>query len=142
MRFYLRKKRQPPAVIIVALIDVLIVVMIFLMVTTSFKQPQFILKLTLPESTQAIKAGTSEAPPLVISIEGDGNYRVGPDARPVTLDQVKKELMAEVAKNPQLKLTLTIDNKGPWGRVVKVMDAAKDANIKNIVTSVRQAAQP
>ena len=141
MRFYLRKKRQPPAVIIVALIDVLIVVLIFLMVTTSFKQPQFILKLTLPESSQAVKAGASDAPPLVISIESDGNYRLGPDARPVTLEQVKNELTAEVAKNPQLKLTLSIDNKGPWGRVVKVMDAAREANIKNLVTSVRQAPQ-
>jgi biopolymer transport protein ExbD len=142
MKFYLRKKRQPPAVIIVALIDVLIVVLIFLMVTTSFKQPQFILKLALPESSQATKAGATETPPVVVSIEEDGNYRFGPEARPVTLEQLGRELVAAATKDPQLKLTLTIDNKGPWGRVIKVMDAAKEANIKNIVTSVKKSAAP
>jgi biopolymer transport protein ExbD len=141
MRFYHRKRRQPPAVIIVAMIDVLIVVLIFLMVTTSFKQPQYVLKLTLPESTQAVKTGATDTPPLVVSIEGDGNYRIGPEARPATLDQVKTELAAQVAKNPQLKLMLSVDSKGPWGRVVKVWDAAKEANIKSLVTSVREAPQ-
>jgi biopolymer transport protein ExbD len=140
MRFYLRKKRQPPAVIIVALIDVLIVVLIFLMVTTSFKQPQFILKLALPESSQATKAGAAENAPLVVSIEEDGNFRFGPDAKPVTIDQLKKGLQAELAKNPQTKLSLSIDKKGPWGRIIQVMDAAKEANVKNITTSVKQAA--
>src|SRR5271169_3302778 len=117
MRFYLRKKRQPPAVIIVALIDVLIVVLIFLMATSTFKQPQFILKLALPESSQATKAGASENPPLVISMEADGGLRFGPEAKPVTLDRLRQELKAEVARNPQLNLTLSIDTKSPWGQV-------------------------
>jgi biopolymer transport protein ExbD len=142
MRFYLRKRRQPPAVIIVALIDVLIVVLIFLMVTTSFKQPQYVMKLKLPESSQAVKTGATEAPPLVVTIESDGNYRIGSEARPVTLEQLKSALVAEARKNPQLKLTLTIDTKGPWGRVVKAMDAAREANIKNLVTSALPEARP
>ena len=65
MRFYLRKKRQPPAVIIVALIDVLIVVLIFLMVTTTFRKPMASLRLALPESSHATKAGANENAPLM-----------------------------------------------------------------------------
>src|SRR5579872_1244309 len=139
MRFFIRKRRQPPAVIIVALIDVLIVVLIFLMVTTTFKKPPpASLKLALPESTQALKAGASEAPPLVVAIEGDGNIRFGPDARAVTLDRLK-ELLVEAARDPQLKLTLNADKKAPFGQIVKVMDAAKEAKIKIVSAFVKQA---
>ncbi|MDB6112474.1 MAG: exbD [Pedosphaera sp.] len=142
MRFYLRKKRQPPAVIIVALIDVLIVVLIFLMVTTTFKKAQPALKLALPESSQATKSGVSENPPLVVIIEEDGNLRLGPEAKPVTVDRLKSELLAEIGKNPQLKLTLNADKKAPFGQIVKVMDAAKEAKIKTISAFTKQSGQP
>ncbi|HWF18559.1 MAG TPA: biopolymer transporter ExbD [Verrucomicrobiae bacterium] len=132
MRFFIRKRRQPPAVIIVALIDVLIVVLIFLMVTTTFKKPQPSLKLALPESSHSTKTGASEAPPLVVSIEENGVLHFGPDAKPYTPDDLKKELIAASTKNPQLKLTLRADTKAPFGRIVKVMDIAKEANIKMV----------
>ena len=132
MRFYLRKRRQPPAVIIVALIDVLIVVLIFLLVTTTFKKPQSSLQLALPESTQAKKAGANENAPLLVSIEATGSLRFGPEATPVTLDRLKKELVAASSTNAQVKLTVSADKDAPWGQIVKVMDAAKEANIKSI----------
>lgn len=140
MRFYLRKRRQPPAVIIVALIDVLIVVLIFLLVTTTFKKPQTSLRLALPESTQATKAGANENAPLVVSIEASGGLRLGPEARPVTVDQLKAELLALGGKNPELKLTVSADKNAPWGQIVKVMDAAREAKIKNISAFTKPAA--
>src|SRR5438067_7649099 len=97
MRFYIRKRRQAPAVIIVALIDILIVLLIFLMVTTAFKQ-QPALKIALPEASQAQRSGAQESPPLVLTIDPQGNYRLGPKGRPVTLDQFRADLIAEVAK--------------------------------------------
>lgn len=141
MRFYTRQKRQPPGVIIVALIDVLIVVLIFLMVTTTFKKPQPSLRMVLPESSQATKAGASEAPPLVIYIEETGNIRLGPNAMPVTVDRLKTELLAEMAKNPELKVALSADKKAPFGQIVRVMDAAKEAKIKSINAFIKPASQ-
>jgi biopolymer transport protein ExbD len=138
MRFFIRKKRQPPAVIIVAMIDVLIVVLIFLMVTTTFKKPQQTLKIALPESTHATKAGVSEHPPLLLSIEASGNLRYGADAIPVTLDRLTSDLKAEVATNPAVKLTLSADKNAPVGQVVKVMDIAKDIGIKGVTIFTRQ----
>src|SRR5215468_4672031 len=99
MRFYARKRRQAPAVIIVALIDVLIVLLIFLMVTTTFKH-QPALRLALPESSQAQKAGANENAPLIVSIDAQGNLRVGQEARPVTVDQLKAQLASEAEKKP------------------------------------------
>jgi biopolymer transport protein ExbD len=114
----------------VALIDILIVLLIFLMVTTTFKQ-QPALKLALPESTQAKRAGAQESVPLVISIDPKGNLRVGPDAKPVTADRLKQELIAALSANPALRVAISADKAAPFGQIVKVMDAAKEAKISD-----------
>ncbi len=130
MRFFVRKRRPTPTVIIVALIDILIVLLIFLMVTTTFKQ-QPALRLALPESTQATKSGANEAAPLVISVDAQGNLRLGADALPVTLDRFKAQLIAEVGRRPDLKLAIDADRSAPIGQVVKIMDATKEAGLKS-----------
>ena len=142
MRFFPKQRRRPPAIIIVALIDILIVLLIFLMVTTTFKQ-QPALKLALPESSQAVKTGASEDAPLIVSIDPGGNLRLGTDARPVTLDKLREELVASVTKNPDLRLAISADKTAPWGQVVRVMDAAKEARIKTgkVNAFMREAAK-
>jgi len=142
MRFRIQKKNQQPAVIIVALIDVLIVVLIFLMVTTTFKKPQPALKLALPESSQAKKAGASDSPPLMVYIEESGNLRFGKDAEPVTLDKLKSELLDAVAKNPQTKLALSADKKAPFGTIIRVMDIAKEVKITSGISAFTKQAGP
>ena len=130
MRFHVHKRRAAPTVIIVALIDVLIVLLIFLMVTTTFKQQQS-LRLSLPESSQAQKAGTSENPPLVVSIDANGIYYVDKSAR--TYEQIQEALRDGVGKNPNLVLAINADEKAPWGKIVKLKDAAGAARIKSMV---------
>jgi biopolymer transport protein ExbD len=141
MRFLTHKRRTAPAVIIVALIDVLIVLVIFLLVTTTFKQ-QPALHLTLPESTQALKSGVNENPPLVVNIDAQGMYRVGPEALPVTPDQLSGYLRAAVQKDPQTKLAVRADKNAPWGQIVSVMDAASAAHIKILSAFTKQAGKP
>jgi biopolymer transport protein ExbD len=139
MRFLVRKHRNTPAVIIVALVDVLIVLLIFLMVTTTFKQ-QSALKLTLPESAQAKKSGADEKLPLEVSIDTNGVYYL--DKLPKTFEQLKSELVSRAAKNPQLVLAINADEKAPWGKVVKIRDAAAEAKIKTLVAYTREPAKP
>src|SRR5688572_18963277 len=127
MRFYTRKRKQTPTIIVVALIDVLIVLLIFLMVTTTFKQ-QPALKLALPESTQAQKTGASEDVPLIVSVDPQGNLRLGNEGEglPVTVDALRAELIKRAEKNPELKLAIRADKVAPWGQIVRIMDAAKE----------------
>jgi biopolymer transport protein ExbD len=139
MRFLVRKRKTAPAVIIVALIDVLIVLVIFLLVTTTFKQ-QSALKLALPESSQAKKAGANENPPLVVSIDANGIYYL--DKLPKTFEQMQSELIAQAAKNPQLVLAINADEKAPWGKIVKVRDAAAKAKIKKLIAYTKETAKP
>jgi len=125
MQFTTRKRRQAPSVIIVSLIDVLIVVLIFLIVTTTFKQ-QPNLKLALPESRQQ-KPGAAENS-IVVTVSKQGPLYLRSD--PVTLDTLQKRLIDAVHANPETTLAIRADTEAPWGQVVKVMDAAKAANIK------------
>src|SRR5437763_5941759 len=140
MRFVTRERRQPPAIIIVALIDILIVLLIFLMVTTTFKQ-QPALKLALPESSQAQKTGAHDNAPLVVTIDSAGLLRVGTEMSAVTLEKFAEQLIAAVAKDPDLRLAISADTVAPWGKVVKVMDAAKQAKVKqgNVSAFMKEA---
>ncbi len=140
MRFIVRKRRQPPAIIIVALIDILIVLLIFLMVTTAFKQ-QPALKLALPESSQSQKSGAQEHPPLVVTIDPTGNLRLGPEGKPVTVERLKEELRTAISTTPDLRLAISADKGAPWGQIVKVMDAAKEAGIKTVNAFTKEAAK-
>ena len=141
MRFLIRKRRTAPGVIIVALIDVLIVLVIFLLVTTTFKQ-QPSLRLQLPESKQALNPGANENPPLVVIIESNGTVRLGREGLPILIDQLQSQLASQAAKNPNLKLAVQADKNAPWGRMVKVMDAAHAANITNMSAFTKEAGKP
>jgi len=129
MRFYTRKRKTAPTVIIVALIDVLIVMLIFLMVTTTFKQ-QPAVKLALPESSQTTKSGADEDAPLIVTVDQEGNLRLGDDSLPVTTERLRSELVSRAEQNPALRLAISADKAAPFGQIIKIMDAAKEAQIK------------
>jgi biopolymer transport protein ExbD len=130
----LRKRRNPPAVIIVALIDVLMVVLIFLMVASTFKhQPS--LRLALPESSQA-KTATDVGDMLIVTIGKDAPH-LFLGSLPVTYEKLQAELTASAKRNPQLRLAIRADEQAPFGEVVKVMDAAKEAGIKTVNAQTR-----
>jgi len=136
MRFHVRRRRHTPTIIIVALIDVLIVLLIFLMVTTTFKQ-QPSLKLVLPDSSQAAKEGASEHQPLLVSIDKDGGLRLGAtDKLPVTIEQLKSQLIGQLAKDSELKVSVSADKAAPWGTIVKVMDVTKEVKVKSVTFAV------
>jgi biopolymer transport protein ExbD len=139
MHFYVRKRRNTPAVIIVALIDVLVVLVIFLLVTTTFKQ-QAALKVQLPDSAESKKPGANENPPFIVSIDTNGVYYV--EKMPVTFQQLEDQLKARVAKNPNLALAINADENAPWGKVVKLRDAAAAANVKSLVAFTKQPGKP
>jgi biopolymer transport protein ExbD len=115
--------------------------LIFLMVTTTFKQ-QPALKLVLPESSQAQKTGANETPPLVVSIDPKGILRIDSGATPVTVERLKEELLARVAKTPGLQLAISADTAAPFGVIVKVMDAAREAKIKMVNAFTKEAGKP
>lgn len=133
MEFFPRRKKSPPAVIIVALIDVLIVVLIFLLVTTTFKQTPA-LKLTLPESSQGNREGSSDLAPVMVTIAKDGTVYLGANSTPVGFDALQREIAGLVRANPQVRVAVEPDTDATTGVFVKVMDAIRAAGVKSGLT--------
>jgi biopolymer transport protein ExbD len=127
MQFTSGKRRGAPSVIIVSLIDVLIVVLIFLVLTTTYKQ-QPAVKLALPESKQQKDVAHDNAQTFIVTIAKQPPIYLNQD--PVTLDRLQIRLTEAVQRNPQTALAIRADTDAPFGQIIKVMDAAKAANIK------------
>ncbi len=139
MQFTIRKRRQPPTIIIISLIDILIVLLIFMMVTTTFKQ-QPALKLALPESKQKAKPGATDNNVVITIAKEEPYLYLG--SKPVTLDKLEGEMKAVVGRNPQVSVSVRPDAGAPIGQLVKVMDAAKAAGIKDVSMFTKSAGQP
>lgn len=128
MRFYTRKRRTP-AVIIVSLIDILAILLIFVIVTTTFKRDQPAVIIKLPDSTHAT-AAPNPTDPAVLSIGKDRSLFL--DGKPVEIDGLKAALQQMLAANPNRSLALNADTEAPFGTVIHVMDALKEAGVKNV----------
>ncbi|MGB9601867.1 MAG: ExbD/TolR family protein [Verrucomicrobiia bacterium] len=139
MEFYHKRKRSAPTVIIVALIDILIVLLIFLIVTTTFKQSPTV-RLTLPESKEA-KEGVSEkgADLIIIEIEKQSPYfRI--EGLPITYEKLEQELKNRAKAGAQ-GIAIRADAQAPFEQIIKVLDAAKAANLTNFSAFVKKPGQ-
>ena len=141
MNFSGHKRRRAPSVIIVSLIDVLLVVLIFLMVTTAFKEtPAF--KVVLPETTQKTETpGVRDSPPLIITITTNApHFYLGKTA--VTFERLKAELVIRAKENSRLVVAVRADDQAAYGNVVKVTDAAQEAQVREIRTYLKPGIKP
>jgi biopolymer transport protein ExbD len=137
MNFSGHKRRRAPSIIIVSLIDVLLVVLIFLMVTET---PAF--KVTLPETTQkAPQQGVQDSPPLIITITTNApHFYLGKSA--VTFDRLKAELTQRARSNPRLIVAVRADDQATYGNVVRVTEAAQNAQVREIRTFLKPGIKP
>jgi biopolymer transport protein ExbD len=129
MRFYTRKRRAP-SIIIVSLIDILAILLIFFIVTTTFRKNQPQLQINLPESKSAELAPAENDEPVVLSVKSADEISL--DGKPVSLDLLTEALKTTRAQAPARPIAMQADREAPFGVVVKVLDALKDAGIKNI----------
>jgi biopolymer transport protein ExbD len=85
-------------------------------------------------SQQTAPTGGAPASPqstnLVVKIDAQGNYTLG--QTPVTIDQLRTNLMAESAKQPKLRLEIQADKSAPLKAIVKVMDLTKEPGIGGV----------
>ena len=128
MKFYTRKRRMP-AVIIVSLIDILAILLIFVIVTTTFKRDQPSIAIKLPESSTAVSA-PNPADPALLSIAPDG--RLALEGAKLQLAELKTALQKMLAVTPNRPVALNADTNAPFGIIIKVLDALKDAGVKNV----------
>ena len=131
MRFYTRKKRSPQ-LIIVSLIDILAILLIFFIVSTTFRKDQPRLQINLPESQSAEVVAAEKLEPLILRVKSADEITLGSD--PVALEGLSAALRTARTSFPERQIAMQADREAPFGVVVKVLDALKQAGMKNIPT--------
>ena len=131
--YYTRKKRSP-VIIIVSLIDILAILLIFFIVTTTFKKNLPQLKIALPESKSAATSETKEQP-VILEVKDEQTMQL--DGQPVTADALAAELRRVNEANPGRGIALQADEGVPFRVIVKIIDALRDAGIRNLPAFAR-----
>lgn len=129
MRFYTRKRRSPQ-LIIVSLIDILAILLIFFIVSTTFRKEQPRLQINLPESQSAEVVSAEKSEPLVLRVKSADEITLGAD--PVTIGGLADALKSAKKSSPDRLIAMQADREAPFGVVVKVLDALKQAGVRNI----------
>jgi len=129
MKFYTRKRR-PPVINIVSLLDIVVILLIFFIATSTFKKAQPQLEINLPESKTAAASAAAKSEPILLSVKAADQITL--DDKPVALADLAAALQAARTKFPNRPIAMQADTKAPFGVVVKILDALKNAGVKNI----------
>ncbi len=132
MRF--RKKRdEEPAAGIAPLIDIVFLLLIFFMVTSHYDIASGV-RINLPKvMKRSMESGTEERITLII----DRDARVYLDGTILDRDELRKRLKKSVEKMASLHLVIQADSEVNHGRVVEIMDMAKNVGIVSIIIAAR-----
>ena len=122
------------AINVTPLVDVVLVLLIILMVASTYIVAQT-LKVTLPKSKST--DGTAEKPQTV-AIMKDGSLRW--NEAPVTEPELVKDLAGAAKADPEMNLVVMADQDTKHGRVVHVIDVAKQQGVTKFAINVMSGA--
>jgi biopolymer transport protein ExbD len=124
-----RSSPVEPEINLIPFIDVLLVVLIFLMISTTFTRYQE-LAITLPTANGA--ASQSEVKQIHIAVSRDGRFAI--NGKVTDRSQLSTSLNA-LNKDNAIQVNIDADAKAPHQAVMSALEAARDANLSNIVFS-------
>lgn len=126
MNFYV-KRRPKPVLQIISMIDILIILLIFMVVTTTFKEAQASVSVSLPKS-ETLATGDKPEGRIGLIVTKDEAIYLGDKS--VSADALVEALRSHRLRDPGLKLELRIDEKVPFGTLIKVWEALKNSGYK------------
>ena len=128
-----RKQSEEPRIDLTPMVDVVFLLLIFFMISTTFVESPGI-SIKLPEaSSQTIDREPKEVK-VYLSSAGDIHYR----DQKITLDGFK-ELLAEHQSNAEeTTILLLADQESRHGKVVTLMDLARDAGFVKLAIATEQ----
>ena len=135
MRFA-RILKDDPEINLIPMIDVLLVIIIFLMLTTTYAKYAE-LKINLPSADAEKKLERANEIDVVIS--AGGQYLI--QRKPVqfrNVGELADDLRRAAAGMKQAVLVINADNNATHLSVIRVMDAARQAGIGQVVFAVEQ----
>ena len=137
-RFSLGGSATPvePEINLIPFIDVLLVVLIFLMISTTFTRYQE-LAITLPTANGS--ESQTEIKQIHIAVSRDGRFAI--NGKVTDRSQLSNALIqlsgqdVQKEKASSLQVNIDADAKAPHQAVISALEAARDANLSNIVFS-------
>jgi biopolymer transport protein ExbD len=123
-----------PEINLIPFIDVLLVILIFLMISTTFTRYQE-LAITLPTANG--NESQAEAKQIHVAVSRDGRFAInGKVTDSAQLANTLKQLNPQSTETPNsTQVNIDADAKAPHQSVMTALEAARDANLSNIVFS-------
>jgi biopolymer transport protein ExbD len=126
-----------PEINLIPFIDVLLVVLIFLMISTTFTRYQE-LAITLPTANGSESVANSKQ--VHIAVSRDGHFAINgkvTERSQLTsaLMQLSNESGSTIEGGSIIQVNIDADARAPHQAVMSALEAARDANLSNIVFS-------
>jgi biopolymer transport protein TolR len=111
---------------ITPLVDVMLVLLIIFMVTAPILQQG--VNVDLPQVAAGPLAGKDEQLVVIVSREG----KVQLNDNPLKVEELQKKLTAIIKVRPDSEVYLRADKNVPYGKVVEVMAAVRNAGVRKL----------
>ena len=121
-----------PEINLIPFIDVLLVILIFLMISTTFTRFQE-LAITLPTANGG--ETQLEVKQIHIAVSRDGRFAVNGKVVDLAKLAAALEQLNASSSNSSVQVSIDADAKAPHQSVMNALEAARDANLTNIVFS-------
>ncbi len=132
MRFR-KKKEDEPDISIAPLVDIVFLLLIFFMVTSHYDIAAGV-QIRLPKITKkAVNPDSDNS--IFIILDKDANAYI--DGIKININDLKIRLNEELKTRGMLNLILQADIDVRHGKVVEIMDIAKNAGVNSIVIAAR-----
>ena len=130
---------EQPTLNLTPMIDIVFLLIIFFMVGTKFTELERKIGLRLPEVVDKAKALTAAPQRKIVNVYQDGEIVL--DQVPVTLEELQNRLAAARSQYDDLGVLVRGDAKGEFQRIAEVLNACKQAGVRELGISVRLIAR-
>ena len=121
------QRKRKPSVNVTPLIDVLFLLLIFFMVSSTFRE-DLAIDITLPAAESAVNQDVTAKE---IAVDRVGNFYF--EGRTVSEQELRQALKSVLEDDPRATLILRADDRADFGRVLRVIDIARDLNVDNLI---------
>ena len=128
-----RKQREEPRIDLTPMVDVVFLLLIFFMISTTFVESPGI-SIKLPESSSQTIDREPKEIKVYLSQEGD----IYSGEKKISIDDFKSLLFEHQADAKQTTVLLLADQDSRHGKVVILMDLARDAGLTKLAIATEQ----
>lgn len=129
-----RKQRESPLVDLTPMIDVVFLLLIFFMISTTFVETSG-LSIKLPEASTTIAEQDQKEVKIYLSKQGV----ITVEKQEMTVEALQAHLKSFGQRSSDMTFLLLADKEALHGRVVELMDSAKNAGFGKLAIATEQS---